>query len=1037
MNRYRFWLAILSIVLGQWVCAQTLPVMPLYPFQAAEQQNARRQALQQDQAAIERVRQELQILSAEMPARMAALRVEQMTQAMVDQAQLDVDVATLRQQSLRVNIVNTERRIAELEKSIRDLEAQEQLLQNPAKATDDKAQQAEQLARTRQLLAQQRIDLALEKQNLSNLRSHLELAELRQSLTEQWLARVEDVYRMQQAQTRLLAQEELTARLEKKQQNYQAQANTLRQRLEQEQARLSAAEQSLLKTRLQLAESRAKMVQLQIRLSQITNELAQLESLSQQKQVRAKDLQKGLDQLQTLRRELVITDGLFRFGIPLAERQKQLLEGRDGLSGAERRAVTEEAKLIGAMLAELNQSREALRASLNQVQAVQAQLLNRYQERLGKDLLEREKLPRSAADWKQIMAGISDAPQVLLHQVRLSIESTIKAMMETSALRWLALIALELSLLWLMSSALRGNLTRTIEAAKAKEQGSFFGAFALTALQLVRQNLLGLYMAGALGLVLWLCRVPQPGLGIIMTLVLLWLGTKIPINLAWFLLADPQLPSEQQRPHLYRQIVWTLFAGAVLASVTILANLSDLAPAVTGVFDRLFMGYWVLAFVPVLRIRRLLVDLLAKRYGSRFWFINLRIVTLILPLSLLLAALLGFVGYLQLAWAIAWHWVVFIAVLIMWLSIQGLLKDLVILLKNYALTHSRYGLLWTQDVINPLHKLLTVLLLMGAGIALLRTYGWESTLLTATLQNFLERPLFNLGGTDITPWRILLMLGVVLLVVRFGQWGRTVAYRWIFSGIVDLGVRHSLSVFTQYAIVLIGFLVMLQVVGLDLTTFTVFAGAVGVGIGLGMQSIANNFISGLLLLIERPLRSGDTVQIGTSTGEISRIGMRSLTLKTWDNMEVIIPNTDVISNAFVNWTHTDTIIRTVLMVGASYDADPHQVKQVITEVLSKHKDILQDPPWAVLLWEFGDSALTFRVQYHVDFAKSNTLTVRSEVMFAIYDGFKKIGIKIPYPQRDLHIKEWPDSLVMERTREELNLGVSDRVDVRGMSLAKK
>jgi potassium efflux system protein len=1034
LTKYSF---LLTVFYTGMVFAQTTPIAPSDPFQAAEQETMRLQAIQQDRAEITRLRQELRSLEGTMPAKMAALQVGQLSQSMVEQARLDTDIAKLRQQSLQVNIANTERHITELQQSIRELEAQEQLLQNPAKEAEASSRQAEQLTLTRQTLDQQRTELALEKQNLNNLRSYLDIAELRQALTDKWLARVEEVYRLQREQNRIRAQEELLTRLEKKQQDYQGEANVLRQRLNEQQNTFSKGERGLVETQLEVAESRAKLVQLEIRLSQIDNELANLASLATQENVRAKKLQRGLEQVEEIQQELTTTDSLFRYGIPLAERQKQLLEQRDDLTGPERIAVTHEAKLIGAMLEELHQSRNALQNSLERANKIQTDIKNRYQKQLSQDLLERENLPDSVADWHEIWEDIKDAPQILVHQVRLSIASTVKAMIVTSALRWLVLLIAELGLLWLMLVALRNNSMRLIEQINAKEEDSFFGAILATTLQLLRQNIISIYTAIAVALALWLCQVPQPGFGIMMTLILLWLGIKIPVNLAWFLLAAPQLSSEQRRPQLYRQIVWTLAVGGLLASVTILANLSDLPTSVTTTFDRLFMGYWLLAFLPVLRIRRLLVDLLANRFRNHVWFISLRFMTLLLPLSLVVAALLGLFGYIQLAWTVAWHWVIFIAVLVGWLSLRGLLKDLIILSKNYAVTHSNYALLWTQDVINPLHKFLSVVLFLGAGLALLQVYGWESALLTATLSNFLKRPLFSLAGTDINLWRIFVIVVVVLLVIRFGQWSRTVAYRWVFSGIIDLGVRHSLSVFTQYAIVLIGFLIALQIAGLNLTTLTVFAGAVGVGIGFGMQAIANNFVSGLLLLIERPLRSGDTVQIGGSTGEISRIGMRSLTLKTWDNMEVIIPNADVISNAFVNWTHTDTIVRTVLMVHANYDANPHEVREIIHEVLAQHKDILQTPPWAVLLWEFNNFGFAFRMQYFTDFAKSNTLTVRSEVMFAVYDGFKKANIEIPYPQQAIRIQDWPEQATRGHSMDALPLDPISLTNIANVSLSKE
>lgn len=257
-------------------------------------------------------------------------------------------------------------------------------------------------------------------------------------------------------------------------------------------------------------------------------------------------------------------------------------------------------------------------------------------------------------------------------------------------------------------------------------------------------------------------------------------------------------------------------------------------------------------------------------------------------------------------------------------------------------------------------------------------------------------------------WADALLIALMLLIViGFGRWVRGITFRWIFLRIHDLGVRHSLSVFLQYAIVLIGLLIVLRLIGLDLTTFAVFAGAVGVGIGFGLKEIANNLVSGLLLLLERPLRSGDIVKIGDNEGTVSEIGVRAVTMKTFDNMEVIIPNSAVVSNSFTNWTHSDTIVRTVLMVGVSYDAEPERAKDILEGVVANHPAIVGEPPPWVLLWEFADSAIEFRVQYYVDVNRHSLLITRSEVNFAIWQALKKAGTRIPYPQHDLYVKEWP------------------------------
>jgi len=409
------------------------------------------------------------------------------------------------------------------------------------------------------------------------------------------------------------------------------------------------------------------------------------------------------------------------------------------------------------------------------------------------------------------------------------------------------------------------------------------------------------------------------------------------------------------------------------------------------------------------------MDRLGALYGDRFWFLILRFFSLLLSLSLLGAAVLGLLGYLRLAWMVAGYLLIFVVVLVGWVLSRSLFNDLAVMLKNYAVTHSGYGLLWTQDIITPLHRILNLLLFIGAWVTLFWAYGWtgESAAL-ASIWSFLEQPVFTVGNAAVTLWGIFATLTILLVVIWLGQWGRAITYRWVFSQISDLGVRHSLSVFTQYAVVLSGLLIILRVIGIDLTTLAVFAGAVGVGIGLGMQSFANNFVSGLLLLVERPLRSGDIVKIGEYEGEVVGIGMRSLTVKTFDNQSVIIPNAEVVGNAFTNWTHQDRILRIMLVIGISYDADPHAAQAILERVLADHEAILAVPAPLVLLWEFADSAVLFRVYYYVDIGRYSFIKVRGQVMFAIWDRFQAAGISIPFPQRDLYIKEWPETREMPR-----------------------
>ena len=144
---------------------------------------------------------------------------------------------------------------------------------------------------------------------------------------------------------------------------------------------------------------------------------------------------------------------------------------------------------------------------------------------------------------------------------------------------------------------------------------------------------------------------------------------------------------------------------------------------------------------------------------------------------------------------------------------------------------------------------------------------------------------------------------------------------------------------------------------------------------------------------------------------MTRIGIRSLTVKTFDNQEVIIPNSAVITKPFTNWTRGDDVMRTILMVGISYDDDPHQAVSLIKALLIDHPAVLEEPSPKVLLWEYGDSALMIRVQFHSrirgDVGKAD---LRSQLLFAIWDAFKEAGITIPYPQQDVHLRNYPPKL---------------------------
>jgi small-conductance mechanosensitive channel len=176
-----------------------------------------------------------------------------------------------------------------------------------------------------------------------------------------------------------------------------------------------------------------------------------------------------------------------------------------------------------------------------------------------------------------------------------------------------------------------------------------------------------------------------------------------------------------------------------------------------------------------------------------------------------------------------------------------------------------------------------------------------------------------------------------------------------------------------------------------------------VGIGIGLQDVVNNFVSGLILLFERPIQLGDTVEVGTLRGDVKRIGMRSSTVRTFDGAEVIVPNSQFVSAQFVNWTLSDRQRRISLPVGVAYGTDPTRVIGILTEVARANDDILNHPEVQALFCGFGESSLDFELRVWTD-RFDNWRQVQSDLSVAINAALREAEIEIPFPQRDLHIR---------------------------------
>jgi small-conductance mechanosensitive channel len=221
------------------------------------------------------------------------------------------------------------------------------------------------------------------------------------------------------------------------------------------------------------------------------------------------------------------------------------------------------------------------------------------------------------------------------------------------------------------------------------------------------------------------------------------------------------------------------------------------------------------------------------------------------------------------------------------------------------------------------------------------------------------------------------------------------------------GAPQALSTLTHWAVLLLGLVVALGLVGIDITSFALLAGALGVGIGFGLQNVVNNFVSGLILLFERPIRVGDKVQLGQLGGEVTAIGIRASTVRTWEGAEVVVPNGNLISNEIFNWTLSDSRRRLEIPVGVAYGTDPGRVLELLVEAAGTVPLALAEPAPYALFTGFGDSSLDFELRAWCLF--DDSLSTQTALRVAIVRALAEAGIEIPFPQRDLHLRSVTDA----------------------------
>ncbi len=340
---------------------------------------------------------------------------------------------------------------------------------------------------------------------------------------------------------------------------------------------------------------------------------------------------------------------------------------------------------------------------------------------------------------------------------------------------------------------------------------------------------------------------------------------------------------------------------------------------------------------------------------------------------------------------------------------------------------------WAKWVIGPLFAVAAI------GFAVSWLAGMSPSAMLANLGELVQflwnSPLVSFGSFRLTLAiivQVAVFLGILWIVTKFAS--RILRTKVLDRTDLDEGQKFSVQRVSAYLLFTLGALNLLHMLGVDLGSLAVFSGALGIGLGLGFQTIAKNFASGLILLFEQPIKVGDRVQVGDLLGDIVNIGSRGAWVRTNENVVMIVPNSEFIEGRVTNWTANDRNVRLSIPLGVSYNSDPEHVRAVLLRVADEHPDVLVKPAAGVIFTGFGESSLDFELRVWTSKQVTTPRTMTSELYFSLFAALKEAGIEIPFPQRDVHLRSAEATVRMATPAKDDDAEVAEKLD--GPALAK-
>lgn len=456
--------------------------------------------------------------------------------------------------------------------------------------------------------------------------------------------------------------------------------------------------------------------------------------------------------------------------------------------------------------------------------------------------------------------------------------------------------------------------------------------------------------------------------------------------------------ARQHGPSIFRVtrlvVIYTVFGIALFNVTEILAHRADVLA-----FIRFLISLSIVMAIFLLTLKKnalfsLMPELPHRSYKKFQNFIQRYYFPLIL-FSLVLALL----------WSVGYRALGRVVLVKVWSSAAAYLAMMVVyhaLINGLQRWHARVD--QENEAAQLVYRSFRNLLIYGTSLAtiliVLNLLG-----LLGLIEHAMSFPVFNAGKVGVTLWILIKACVILVAFVFFSRLSQAYLDYRVYPALgIEAGLGYALNTFLKYLVLAIGFVVALNVVGLDLKFLLVFAGAIGIGIGMGLQNMAANVISGFILIFGGKLRKGDWIEVAGTMGMVTDIYLRATKVLTRDEIEYIIPNSEFISGTLVNYSLGSPLIRLDVPVGVSYSANPRQVEQILLDAARNEPSVSNEKPPAVRFVEFGDSSINFQLLVWINVRTTPRRLVRSALYFTIFEKLAEAGIEIPFPQRDIHIR---------------------------------